>query len=234
MDTPIAHHFDDAQQQYTAAELGMWVFLATEVLFFGGVFAGYAVYRGYYLQDFAAASQHLDLVMGTINTGVLLASSLTMALAVHAAQTSARRPLVGFLAATVLLGGIFLGIKAYEYKHKFDEQLFPGTNFQFPPAQENAGQPHDGAEAEGSIQPNPARARIFFSFYFAMTGLHALHMVVGAGLLVWLIVRARRGRFSQHYYTPVEMVGLYWHFVDIVWVYLFPLLYLIDPLARGV
>jgi cytochrome c oxidase subunit 3 len=228
MDTTVAHHFDDAQQQYTAAELGMWVFLATEVLFFGGVFAGYAVYRGYYGEAFAAASSELNMPLGTINTGVLLASSLTMALAVHAAQTGAQRALARFLVATLLMGGVFLGIKAYEYKHKFDEKLFPGVDFSFPPAHE-ASPTSSAPELERGTQArvNPDHAKMFFSFYFAMTGLHALHMIIGAGLLIWLIVLARRGRFSAASFTKVEMVGLYWHFVDIVWVYLFPLLYLI-------
>jgi cytochrome c oxidase subunit 3 len=239
MNANVAHHFDDAQQQFTAAELGMWVFLATEALFFGGLFAGYAVYRGYYREAFVAASHELDVGLGTINTGVLLASSLTMALAVHAAQTNAGQTLVRLLISTLLLGSVFLGIKAYEYKHKFDEHLVPGATFSFPPehagatgAEDDAatvasGSGLNAAGGEAHMHVNPDHAQIFFSFYFAMTGLHAVHMIVGAGLLVWLILHARRGRFSAEYYTPVEMVGLYWHFVDIVWVFLFPLLYLI-------
>jgi cytochrome c oxidase subunit 3 len=227
METTVAHHFDDAEQQFTAAELGMWTFLATEVLFFGGIFAGYAVYRGYYGEAFAAASRELDVGLGTINTGVLLASSLTMALAVHAGQTSARQSLVRFLAGTLLLGGVFLGIKAYEYKHKFDEHLFPGTSFLFPPDHEGPTESEQAPVNEVQGHVDSDHAEIFFSLYFAMTGLHALHMIVGAGLLLWLILGARHGRFSSEYYTPVEMVGLYWHFVDIVWVFLFPLLYLI-------
>ena len=226
MEAHVAEHFDDAEQQYTAAELGMWVFLATEVLFFGGMFTGYAVYRGYYSQAFSEGSHTLDLVLGTINTGILLGSSLTMALSVHAAQTGAKRLIVTFLTATLILGAAFLGIKAYEYYHKFEENHFPGENFQF--EHHTASSSHEQSSASAEESPaNPDRVEIFFSFYFAMTGLHALHMIIGGGLIVWLIVLAAKGRFSPEYSTPVEMVGLYWHFVDIVWVYLFPLLYLI-------
>lgn len=207
-DVPLAHHFEDAEQQFEAAHLGMWAFLATEVLFFGGLFAGYAVYRLTYPQAFAEASHHLDIVLGALNTAILIASSLTMALAVFAARCGGRRAQIGYLLSTLALGSVFLVIKAIEYAHKYEEHLFPGLGFQF-----------ESAHAE--------QARIFFSFYFAMTGMHALHMVIGAGLIFALIVMAWRGRFSPSYYTPVEMVGLYWHFVDIIWIFLFPLLYLI-------
>lgn len=227
MEATVAHHFDDAQQQYTAAELGMWVFLATEILFFGGMFAGYAVYRGYYSAAFSAGSHTLDLVLGTINTGILLGSSLTMALAVHAAQTGATRRIVTFLTATLVLGAAFLGIKGYEYFEKVDHDHFPNETFEFV-AHGTASSPHGGTSTGANeADVDPDHVRIFFSFYFAMTGLHAVHMIIGGGLILWLILLARRGRFSPEYATPVEMVGLYWHFVDIVWVYLFPLLYLI-------
>jgi cytochrome c oxidase subunit 3 len=204
----LAHHFDDLEQQYEASSLGMWVFLLTEIMFFGGLFAGYAVYRTAYPSAFAEGSQHLDLVLGSINTAVLISSSLTMALAVRAAQVGQRKVLVGFLVLTMLLGVGFLGIKGVEYVHKFAEHLFPGTRFAY-----------EGANA-GQVQ-------LFFSFYVGMTGMHALHMVIGLGLLTVLALRAWRGRFSPTYYVPVEIVGLYWHFVDIVWIFLFPLLYLL-------
>jgi cytochrome c oxidase subunit 3 len=204
----VAHQFDDAEQQFEASALGMWAFLATEVLFFGGLFISYAVYRAYYPQAFAEASNHLDIVLGTVNTAILIGSSLTMVLAVYSARFGGRRAQVVFLLATLVLGLVFLGIKGLEYAHKFEEHLVPGHDFSFP-----------GKEA--------AHAQIFFSLYFAMTGMHALHMVIGAGLLIMLAVRAGRGRFSAAYYTPVEIVGLYWHFVDIVWIFLFPLLYLL-------
>ncbi len=205
----LAHQFDDIEQQHESATLGMWIFLATEVMFFGGMFLGYSVYRGAYSAAYGEASRHLDIVLGAINTGVLLFSSLTMALAVHAAQLGRRRAVVMFLIATMVLGSVFLGIKSIEYYHKYEESLIPGPGFQFP-------------------GPNATHARIFFSFYFVMTGMHALHMVVGIGVMLVMIALTMKGRFSPQYYFPIEMTGLYWHFVDIVWVFLFPLLYLVD------
>ncbi|MFB3817144.1 MAG: cytochrome c oxidase subunit 3 family protein [Candidatus Methylomirabilales bacterium] len=207
------HQFDDAQQQYEASALGMWIFLATEVMFFGGLFAGYVVYRGAYPEAWAEGSRHLDITLGAVNTVVLIGSSLTMALAVRSAQIGRRGGQLLFLLLTILLGSVFLGIKAIEYGEKFREHLVPGTSFRW----------------EGS---DPQHVQLFYSFYFAMTGMHALHMVVGVGLLAVLLLMARRGRFSPAYYTPVEIVGLYWHFVDIVWIYLFPLLYLVDRHVR--
>jgi cytochrome c oxidase subunit III len=217
----VAHHFDDAQQQYEAASLGMWLFLATEILFFGGLFAGYTQYRYWYPAEFAFGSHHLDVWLGAANTGVLLTSSLTMALAVLAAQTSDRDGAVRFLMLTMILGSLFLGVKAYEYHHKYVERLVPGPAFEMPTS-------HDTVTSHLPLGENSAGpVEIFFSFYFAMTGLHALHMVIGIAILGWLTIRASRGAFSTDYFTPVEMTGLYWHFVDIVWVFLFPLLYLI-------
>jgi cytochrome c oxidase subunit 3 len=204
----VSHQFDDAEQQVEASTLGMWAFLATEILFFGGLFLVYTVYRLAYPQAFAEASNHLDVVLGAVNTAVLIGSSLTMVLAVHSARIGSRRGLILFLLATLVLGGIFLGIKGVEYAHKFHEHLVPGADFRF-----------TGAD--------PRHAAIFFSIYFAMTGMHALHMIIGAGLILTLVGMAWRRRFSPEYFTPVEMVGLYWHFVDIVWIFLFPLLYLI-------
>jgi cytochrome c oxidase subunit 3 len=204
----VAHHFDDAVQQHDASSLGMWLFLAQEVMFFGGLFTAYVVYRTAFPAAFIAASHHLDITLGAINTVILLTSSLTMALSVHAAQTSKRRMLVACLLLTIVLGCAFLGIKAYEYTHKWHEHLVPGPSFQF-----------DGPDAQ--------HAQLFFSLYFAMTGLHALHMVIGVGLLAVLVWRGAQGMFHRLYYTPVEMSGLYWHFVDLVWIFLFPLLYLI-------
>jgi cytochrome c oxidase subunit 3 len=184
----------------------MWAFLITEILFFGGMFAGYAEYRARYPQAFAAGSHELDVVLGAINTAVLIGSSFTMALGVRAAQLGKRKPIVLFLALTVLLGLVFLGIKSVEYSHKFHEHLVPGASFSF-----------DG----------PPQAQLFFSFYFAMTGMHALHMIIGVVLVSLIAFFAWRGRYSPDYYGPVEVTGLYWHFVDIVWIFLFPLLYLL-------
>jgi cytochrome c oxidase subunit 3 len=204
----VAHQFGDREQQTEAVTLGMWAFLVTEVLFFGGLFTGYAVYRTNFPEAFAEGSHHLDVVLGGINTVVLISSSLTMALAVHAAQSGKRQTLVAFLAATILLGAVFLGIKVVEYGHKFHDHLVPGPAFHFP-----------GPRAE--------QVQLFYSFYFAMTGMHAVHMIIGIGILAVLVVMAWKNRFSAAYYAPVEVTGLYWHFVDIVWIFLFPLLYLL-------
>lgn len=204
----IAHQFDDAEQQREASTLGMWVFLATEVMFFGGLFLGYIIYRASYPAAFAAASNHLDVWLGLINTVVLISSSFTMVLAVYNAASARHRALRTSLLLTILLGCIFLGIKFYEYHMKFEEHLVPGASFAFP-------------------DPLAPAAEIFFSFYFAMTGMHAVHMIIGIGLLGTLLFGAGRSWYSASYFTPVEMVGLYWHFVDIVWIFLFPLLYLV-------
>jgi cytochrome c oxidase subunit 3 len=206
--TTFAHQFDDARQQREASTLGMWVFLATEILFFGGVFAAYTVYRLANPDVFAVASNELDLKLGFINTLVLICSSFTMATAVYNAQRGNRKWIIFFLVATITLGMVFLGIKAVEYAQKFEHHLVPGSSFRI----------------EGT---DPARAQIFFSLYFAMTGLHALHMIIGAGMMIALIIMAWKGRFSPEYHTPVELGGLYWHFVDIIWIFLFPLLYLL-------
>jgi cytochrome c oxidase subunit 3 len=204
----LAHQFDSLAQQKEAATLGMWVFLVTEVLFFGGMFATYAIYRAWYPEAFAAASHELDVTLGTINTIVLITSSLTMALAVHASQLGQRRLVLWFLAATMALGAVFLGIKSVEYYHKFTEHHVPGPGFQF--------------EREYF-----RHAQLFFSLYFLMTGLHALHMVIGIGIMLVMFWWAWRGTITADYYSPIEISGLYWHFVDIVWIFLFPLLYLI-------
>jgi len=203
------HQFDDAAQQYEASALGMWVFLVTEIMFFGGLFTAYVAYRSAYPVAFGLASDHLDLTLGAVNTAVLIGSSLTMALAVHSSQMGKRNALVIFLLLTMALGSVFLGIKAVEYAHKFEQHVVPGPHFIF----------HG---------PDASHAEIFFSLYFAMTGLHAIHMIIGLGVLAVLVLQARKGRFGTRYHTPIELAGLYWHFVDIVWIFLFPLLYLIE------
>jgi cytochrome c oxidase subunit 3 len=204
----LAEQFDDLTQQHEAASLGMWVFLVTEILFFGGLFAGYTVYRATYPEGFREASHHLDLLLGGINTAVLITSSLTMALAVHSVQEGQRRAVLRFLLLTLMLGAVFLGIKGTEYAHKYAEELVPGLRF-------------------GYSGPHTSQVQLFLSFYFVMTGLHAFHMLVGMALLGVLAFLAWRGHFSAAYYAPVETSGLYWHFVDIVWIFLFPLLYLV-------
>jgi len=204
----LAHQFDDVEQQRQASTMGIWMFLLTEVMFFGGLFLGYLVYRSMYPEAWVAGSYELDIGLGAINTVILIFSSLTMALAVHGAQLGNKRKTANYLLATWILGAAFLGIKAVEYTHKFEHHLIPGANF------------HVDSPIASQIQ-------LFFSFYFTMTGMHAVHMVIGLGILTYLYFRARKGHFHQDYYTPVEVTGLYWHFVDIVWIFLFPLLYLI-------
>ena len=211
-----AHQFEDLEQQQESDFLGIWLFLVTEIMFFGGLFAAYAIYRFFYFAAFEGGSHILDARLGAANTAVLLGSSLTMALSVRSAQTGNRRALVLFLIATLILGGAFLGVKAYEYNQKFVEHVVPGLDWA--PEGEVLAR-----LAPGGVQ----HAELYFIFYFAMTGLHAIHMVIGMGLLIWLAIRGRKGDFTPHYFAPVEVVGLYWHFVDIVWIFLFPLLYLI-------
>ena len=206
-------HFQTMEQQKESATLGMWIFLATEILFFGGLFLTYTINRHTYPDIFAECSKSLDLKLGGFNTVVLIASSLTMAMSVWSAQVGKKKLVTLFLMLTLLLGCVFLGVKAIEYHAKYVEHHIPGFSFEFEP---------------GSDVATNAHAQLFFSLYFGMTGLHATHMVVGAGLLVWLIKESLKGRFTPEYNTPVENIGLYWHFVDIVWIYLFPLLYLID------
>jgi len=210
----VAIQFDTPEQQHYAATLGMWAFLVTEIMFFGGLFVCYTVYRSWYPETWAEASRHLDLVLGTANTLILLGSSLTMALAVGAIQQDDRKSAKRLLGATMLLGTVFLGIKAWEYAHKVQESLVPGPAFHW-----DGGASHAG---------NPGAAKLFYSFYFVMTGCHALHMIIGLGVLGTLCWQLHRGSYSKRHYAPIENTGLYWHFVDIVWVYLFPLLYLID------
>jgi cytochrome c oxidase subunit 3 len=204
----LQHHFDDMAQQIEASTLGMWVFLVTEIMFFGGLFTAYLVYRHANPEGFAEASHHLNVFWGAVNTLVLIVSSLTMALAVRSAQISAPpKTQVAWIGATMLLGAAFLGVKAIEYADKFTHHLVPGPNFHW----------------EGK---HPAPAQMFYSLYFCMTGLHALHMIIGLGIMTVIGIMAWRRTFDADYYTPVEVAGLYWHFVDIVWVFLFPLLYM--------
>jgi cytochrome c oxidase subunit III len=204
----LAHQFDSLEQQRDASTLGMWAFVAQEAMFFGGLFTAYLIYRFLYPQAFHLGSHQLNVRLGGLNTAILISSSLTMALAVWAAQTGRRKQITAWLAATLLLGSAFLVVKYFEYAEKFHHHLVPGAHFQFP-----------GAEGP--------HVQLFFCLYFAMTGMHALHMIVGAGILIVYIWMSARGRFTPEYSHPVELFGLYWHFVDIVWIFLFPLLYLL-------
>jgi cytochrome c oxidase subunit 3 len=213
MNAHLAHHFDDADQQSDAGRFAMWIFLATEIMFFGAMFLGYTVYRSLYPQAFLEGSSHLQLTAGAVNTAVLLSSSFTIALALRSAQCNQRRATVALLTATMLLGVVFLGIKGYEYAEKFASHHVPGAAFSL------------GETRIRAVDPD--HVELFFSFYFAMTGFHAVHMIIGVVVVAVVAMLAWRGRFSADYYTPLETTGLYWHFVDIVWVFLFPLLYLI-------
>jgi cytochrome c oxidase subunit 3 len=203
----LAEQFDDLEQQRRAATFGMWVFLMTEVMLFGGMITGYTVYRFLYTAGFTEGTRHMELIVGGINTAVLLTSSLMMALAVHSAQTGQRRALTWFLAATIALGVLFIVLKGSEYWRHWEDQLVPGLRFTF------AG-------------PLSHQVELFFLFYFIMTGIHAIHLTIGVGLVSVILWMARHGKFSPEAHNPVEVVGLYWHFVDIVWLFLLPLLYL--------
>jgi len=215
----LRHHFADEQQQKNSASLGMWLFLVTEIMFFGGMFCAYLIYRLKYFNAFAAASQQLSIKLGAFNTAVLLVSSLTVVLAVKAAESGKRKLLVSYLVITVLLGLTFLGVKAVEYNEKFEKHHVPGASFHFAETFDDNGT---------HIPVSENNAQLFFAIYFAMTGMHALHMIIGCGLFGVLTVLAWKGHYSPGYYTPIENAGLYWHLVDIIWIYLFPLLYLIS------
>lgn len=207
------------EQQREAATLGMWVFLVTEIMFFGGMFLAYTLYRSEYPAAFASASNHLDLKLGAINTVVLILSSFTMAMAVYSTQVGKRRNQIISLVLTLLLGVTFLGIKAVEYHEKYVDNLIPGRLI--------PGRPFDASGVHllpGALKQN---VEMFYWIYFAMTGMHAVHMIIGIGLISVILFFTARGRYGPEYYNPVEVSGLYWHFVDIVWIFLFPLLYLL-------
>ena len=218
----LQHHFDTMAQQKEAVTLGMWVFLVTEIMFFGGMFAAYMIYRMWYPDGFAAASSQLDLLLGGINTVVLIGSSLTVALGVNAAQEGKQKQLVTFLVLTGILGLVFLVIKYFEYSSKFHlheahhaaamVRLFPGQGW---------------FEVTGELAPIASQMRMFMILYFALTGMHAVHMIIGIGVLSVILWMSIKGAFTPAWYAPVEIFGLYWHFVDIVWIFLFPLLYLV-------
>jgi cytochrome c oxidase subunit III len=204
------------EQQRNTATFGMWMFLLTEIMFFGGLFTTYLVYRSEYYEAFVEGSQKMNIILGAVNTAVLICSSLSMAMAVRSAQLGKRKLMVILLLVTIVFGFGFLGIKGVEYHEHWTNHEFPGPNFHF-----ETGDPAHPAT-------DPQHTEIYFSLYWAMTGLHALHMVIGIGLVTWLVIAGMRGAFNPNYYNPVENVGLYWHFVDLVWIYLFPLLYLIS------
>jgi cytochrome c oxidase subunit III len=210
----LTHHFHSIEQQRETESLGMWLFLATEILLFGALFTAYTIYRLAYPHAFEAASGRLNLLIGALNTVVLLTSSLTMALSVHATRAGRPRILTVCLSLTLLLGATFLGFKVVEYYGDYVEALVPGLRFD----------PGEWTRLDPPV--NPRHVQLMLTFYYILTGLHAVHMIVGMGLLGWLLYRAIRRRLTPEHYMPVEVVGLYWHFVDIVWIFLLPLLYL--------
>jgi cytochrome c oxidase subunit III len=223
-----AHQFEDADQQQEAVTLGMWAFLATEVLFFGALFCAYAVYRWKFYTAYAYGAEHLDTMWGFINTLVLLVSSFTMALAVHSAQLGKKKLTSIFLALTIVFACCFLGIKYIEYSAKYEHSIMPGMA-DFGGGHENYKERWLAAGGQNLVD----EIRIFYALYFCMTGLHGLHILIGVGLLGGILLLNQRNWFGPSYYSPVEMVGLYWHFVDVVWVFLFPLLYLIPHHLPG-
>ena len=212
----LAHHFDTPAQQFDAAKIGMWAFLVQELLFFSGLFVAYGVYRSWYPEMFRAASHQLDKIMGATNTIVLLFSSFTAAMAVRSSQLGKKQATSRFIIITIVCACIFLVVKYFEYQHKFHAGLLPGRFFH----------PH-AAHLVANSPPLPANTGSFFSIYFMMTGIHGIHVIVGIGVLIWILMRNMRGDFSKEFFTPVDIVALYWHLVDLVWIYLFPLLYLV-------
>jgi cytochrome c oxidase subunit 3 len=287
----LAHHFDTPEQQYQSGKLGMWMFLATEILLFGGLFCAYSIYRAHHPEIFVYGHQFLDKKLGAVNTLVLIASSFTMAWAVRCAQLGDKRKLVALLTITLICGGVFLSIKKVEYEQKWKHGLLWGKRYHptvhveghggaMPGGETEAGHeagaaagPQGAAESGAAAQepaprvsdttdleraglrekvepskippaatgpagltsgakappaePEPHNVQIFFSIYFAMTGLHGLHVIAGMIAIGWVLFRSTRGEFGPEYFTPVDLVGLYWHLVDLIWIYLFPLLYLI-------
>jgi cytochrome c oxidase subunit 3 len=206
------HHFTTMEQQFDTSKIGMWLFLATEVLLFGGLFVGFGMMQARYPREFVEAHTHLVRWQGALNTVVLLISSFTMVLAVQAAKKGEKSKQVLFLGLTIVCACIFLVVKYFEYAHKYEEGWLPGRFYSY----------------KGDSIPGSHGYATFFAFYFMMTGLHGFHILAGIGVLSWILMRAKRGEFSASYYTPVDLVGLYWHLVDLIWIYLFPLYYLIQ------
>jgi cytochrome c oxidase subunit 3 len=204
----LAHHFSDVAQQSESSKLGMWIFLLTEVLLFGGLFVAYTIFRMLNPEMFYSAHKHLDISLGTLNTLVLITSSLTMALAIRSIQLNLRKNAIILLSSTILLAAVFLVVKYFEYSHKIHLGQLPGKFYTY-----------TGIEG--------ANPHIFFSIYFMMTGLHGIHVIAGMIAIAWVLRKTVKGKLSSEYYTPMELTGLYWHLVDMIWIFLFPLLYLI-------
>jgi cytochrome c oxidase subunit 3 len=224
----LADHFETPEQQFAAGKLGMWIFLLTEILLFGGLFCAYAVYRANHPDIFVYAHQFLDKNLGAINTAVLILSSLTMAWAVRYAQMNQRRGLMVCLGATLLCASVFLGIKYVEYKAKWEDGLLWARDFKPTELAAEVLAKHNPDRPPPDLADMPRNVGVFFSIYFVLTGLHGIHVLAGMAAITWILVRAWHGQFSRQYFAPVDYVGLYWHLVDLIWIYLFPLLYLIE------
>jgi len=206
----VASHFKDEKHQYSSNKEGLWLFMATEILMFGGLFVGYTIYHTMYPEMFAEVAKYLDWKLGFINTLVLIFSSFTMALGIYYNQMNQSKKATFALATTVLCGAIFMCIKYMEYTHKFHLGIFPGHMLDV-----------------AKVHPEHANLGMYFGFYFCMTGLHGLHVLIGMGLITWCLIRNMKGEFNSKYYTPVEGVGIFWHIIDLIWIFLFPLLYLV-------
>lgn len=233
----LQHHFHTSAQQRSASKFGMWVFIAQELLFFSGLFMAYATMRFFYPETFLAAHEYLSVPLGSLNTVVLITSSVTMALAVRAAQVGDKKWLINWLLATIILAMGFLCVKYVEYTHKIHDCLLPGQYYGLPETDEAGNVPKDQFGVPAPVYSEhctiavenkiPGKPGTFFALYFVMTGMHGLHVLVGVGILLWIMFRARRGDFGPDYFNPVEYTGLYWHLVDLIWIFLFPLLYLV-------
>ncbi|MBC7421532.1 MAG: cytochrome c oxidase subunit 3 family protein [Bdellovibrio sp.] len=207
---PVASHFRDGAHQYAANKEGLWLFMVTEILMFGGLFVGYVIFHSIYPEMFAEGAKYLDWRLGFVNTLVLIFSSFTMALGIYFIQVKQNKKATIALAITVICGAIFMAIKYFEYTHKFHLGLYPGRYLHM----------HEGT-------PEHANLGMYFGFYYCMSGLHGIHVLIGMGLIVWVIIKNMRGDFNEKYFTPVEGVGIFWHIIDLIWIFLFPLLYLV-------
>ncbi len=211
----LKHHFEDLSQQHACERLGIWMFLATEILFFGGLFGAYTVYRLWYQDEFVLASSHLNRIIAGVNTAFLITSSLTMTLAIRSAKLGDRTWLIRYLLMTAALGTAFMVMKGFEYAQDFEENLLPGPRFS-----------HHFRDDAVNRGLDPGKVQLFLCFYYIMTGIHGLHIVIGIGCILWLVWEARRGTIPPENYSTVEIVSLYWHLVDAIWLFLMPLLYL--------
>ncbi len=229
-----AHHFDSAEHEFESSKFGIWVFLCTEILMFGGLFVGYFIYSSKYPEVFEAGAKFLDWRLGAINTVILLLSSFTIAVSIRNLQTGNKKAAIRNMIITLICGFAFMGIKAYEYNHKFHLGLYPGKYYNYNPGHSTHSSTDATANSEehgesGVVEMDklPDNMGLYFSFYFVMTGIHGTHVIIGMALIFWCLLRARKDEFGPEYYTPVEGSALFWHLVDLVWIYLFPLLYLI-------